>query len=163
MVAILDSNSSTSGNERREEAAQIIQSQLAAVGVDMQIGFQELGALFARAQAKEYDALLMGWQVSLDPDISFFWADPESPVNFVAYDNPQVNALIDSALRSPVASEAAPYWKQSATHIAGDYPYAFLWFFDQVVAVVPTVGEVEADAVGYTRSMHRWGRRSDGR
>ena len=34
---------------------------------------------------------------------------------------------------------------------------------DWLSAALSTRGEkVEADAVGYTRSMHRWGRRSDG-
>lgn len=150
----------TSGNDRREDAAEIIQSQLSRIGVRANIVFQELGSLFARAQARDYEALLMGWQVGLDPDISFFWADSQSPVNFVAYDNPRVTALIDTALESASASEAAPYWQAAAGQIAADYPYAFLWFFDQILAVGPSVGGVDVDAVGYTRSLHRWGRRA---
>jgi len=108
-----------------------------AIGVAVEIGQQEFGSLFARARSHDYEAVLLGWQVGLDPDISFFWADPESPVNLVSYDVPRVTTLMDSALAAPSPAVARTYWKESAQIIAADHPYAFLWFFDQLLAVSP--------------------------
>ena len=92
-----------------------------------------------------------------NPDISFFWADPASPVNLVGFDVPAVAALMDSALAAPSAEAARPYWRESATLIAADYPYAFLWFFDQLLAVSPAVGGVEVGVTGFAQRLHEWG------
>lgn len=147
----------SAGNSRREDAIAIIQQQLADVGVAVDIGMQEFGSLFARARARDYEAVLLGWQVGLDPDISFFWADAESPVNLVGYDNPRVTALMDSALAAPSPFSARPHWKESAELIAADYPYAFLWFFDQLLAVSPKVGGIEVGVTGFAQNLHEWG------
>ncbi|TFG66460.1 MAG: hypothetical protein E4H28_01890 [Gemmatimonadales bacterium] len=147
----------SSGNARREDAITIIQQQLAAIGVGVEIGHQEFGSLFARARAHDYEAVLLGWQVGLDPDISFFWADPESPVNLVSYGVPRVASLMDSALAAPSPEAARPYWKESARLIAADHPYAFLWFFDQIMAVSPKVGGVEVGVTGFAQNLHEWG------
>jgi peptide/nickel transport system substrate-binding protein len=147
----------SAGNDRREDAITIIQQQLADVGVAVEIGMQEFGSLFARARARDYEAVLLGWQVGLDPDISFFWADAQSPVNLVGYDNPRVSALMDSALAAPSPFAARPYWKESAALIAADYPYAFLWFFDQLLAVSPRIGGIEVGVTGFAQNLHEWG------
>jgi len=147
----------SAGNSRREDAIAIIQQQLADVGVAVEIGMQEFGSLFARARSRDYEAVLLGWQVGLDPDISFFWADAESPVNLVGYDNPRVTALMDSALAAPSPFAARPRWKESAELIAADYPYAFLWFFDQLLAVSPRVGGIEVGVTGFAQNLHEWG------
>jgi len=147
----------SAGNARREDAIVIIQQQLAAIGVAVEIGQQEFGSLFARARSHDYEAVLLGWQVGLDPDISFFWADPESPVNLVSYDVPRVTTLMDSALAAPSPAVARTYWKESAQIIAADHPYAFLWFFDQLLAVSPRIGGVEVGVTGFAQNLHEWG------
>jgi peptide/nickel transport system substrate-binding protein len=147
----------SAGNARREDAITVIQQQLANIGVAVEIGLQEFGSLFARARAHDYEAVLLGWQVGLDPDISFFWADAESPVNLVSYDVPRVTALMDSALAAPSPEAARPFWRESARLIAEDHPYAFLWFFDQLVAVSPRIGGVEVGVTGFAQNLHEWG------
>lgn len=147
----------SAGNARREDAIVIIQQQLAAIGVTVEIGQQEFGSLFARARAHDYEAVLLGWQVGLDPDISFFWADAESPVNLVSYDVPRVTALMDSALAAPSPEAARRFWRESARLIAEDHPYAFLWFFDQLLAISPRVGGMEVGVTGFAQDLHEWG------
>jgi peptide/nickel transport system substrate-binding protein len=146
----------TAGNERRESAVQIVQQSLAEVGVQANLRFEELGALVGRAINREYEAVLLGWQVGLDPDISMFWRDPESPFNLVGYADPRTQALIDSAQAQTTYEAALPYWRQAANGVAADYPYAFLWFFDFPVAVGPRLYGVEVGVTGFGPSMHRW-------
>lgn len=143
-------------NDRRIGAAQLIQAQLAAVGVRVDLGSQEFNSLFARARARDYEAVFLGWQVGLDPDISFFWADPESPVNIASYDGPVARSHIQAALASTTAREAVPHWAEAARLIAMDYPYAFLWYFDFVWVASKRLEAVEVDAVGFLRNPHEW-------
>ena len=144
------------GNERREAAAQIIQAQLVEIGVRAEVRTQEFGSLLDRVIQRDYEAALMGWQVGLDPDIAFFWYDPGSPFNVVGFFNPGVRTSIDSACAQPTASAALPYWRKAGDEIAAKYPYAFLWFFDLIVAVGPRIDGVEADVVGFAHGLHDW-------
>lgn len=144
------------GHERRLDAAQVIQAQLADVGVEVDLATQEFNALFTRARQRDYEAVLLGWQVGLDPDISFFWSDPDSPVNLVGYDELETRALIDRALDARTATEAAPHWREAARRIAADYPYAFLWYFDFVWLAAPGLDGIRMDPVGFFRNPHEW-------
>lgn len=144
------------GNERREAAAQIIERQLAAVGARVALRREEFNALFGRAMAREYEAVLLGWQVGLDPDISPFWSEPRSPLNVVGFEDPVVRAAIDSARSRPTAAAAAPYWRRAAARVAAAYPYAFLWFFDLPVAVRSRLRGVDLEVTGWGQGMHRW-------
>ncbi len=144
------------GNDRREDAAEIIQSQLAAVGVGIRIRPAEFNALFGRLMAGEYQAALMGWQVALDPDVSVFWADPLSPLNVVEFDDAAVSASIEAALGQRDADAAEPYWRAAAEGVAAQYPYAFLWYFDIPFAVDASIEGVRVDATGWGTGLADW-------
>ena len=143
-------------HERRLDAAQMIQAQLADVGARIEIVAQDFNSLFARARARDYEAVFLGWQVGLDPDISFFWADPESPVNVASYDSREARSHIETALASATADEAAPHWREAAAIIATDYPYAFLWYFDFVWLKSGRLDDIRMDPVGFLRNPHEW-------
>ncbi len=120
-------------HERRLDAAQMIQAQLADVGARIEIVAQDFNSLFARARARDYEAVFLGWQVGLDPDISFFWADPESPVNIASYDGTRRALAHRGGTRLDYAHvRQLRTGREAARLIAMDYPYAFLWYFDFV-------------------------------
>lgn len=146
----------SAGNERRESAVQIIERQLADVGVLARIRPEEFNALFGRVLGRDYSAVLLGWQVGLDPDIAVFWGDPSSPLNVVGYDDAETTALIDSAQAQATAAAAAPFWRRAGARVASNYPYAFLWYFDLPIAVGARLRDVEVDANGFGQGMHRW-------
>lgn len=143
-------------HERRLDAAQMIQAQLSDVGVRIEIKAQEFNSLFARARTRDYEAVFLGWQVGLDPDISFFWADPESPVNVASYHSEEARKHFDSALTATTADAAAQHWRAAAGIIAADYPYAFLWYFDFVWLASGRLEGVRMDPVGFLRNPHEW-------
>lgn len=149
------------GNDRRSGAAELIQAQLARVGVRAEIRTQEFNSLFGRMRQGDYEAALLGWQVGLNPDISPFWYTPDAPLNVVAYDNPDVRAQMDSALAAPTAEEAAPHWRRAARTIVQDHPYAFLWYFDLLHAAGPRLRGAEGGVLGFARDVHEWWVRDD--
>ncbi len=144
------------GNDRREDAAEIIQSQLDEIGVVVEVRSQEFNSLFGRMLGGDYQSALMGWQVALDPDVATFWADPASPLNVVGFDDPGVAGAIQSALAQTDASAAAPFWREAAEGIAAAYPYAFLWHFDLPFLVHPSLGDVSVDVSGWAAGAWRW-------
>ncbi len=146
----------TAGNSRRETAVQMVQSQLAQVGVRANIRVEEFQTLLGRVISRDYESALLGWQVGLDPDISMFWSDPDGPFNVVGYDSPEVRTLIDSAQAQSTYTDAATYWREAGERIASDHPYAFLWFFDMPVAVGARLQGVQISALGFGPAMVRW-------
>jgi len=144
------------GNDRREDAAEIIQAQLRAIGVEIDLRASEFNALFGQLMAGEYEGALMGWQVALDPDISPFWGDPRSPLNVVEFDEPEVAASIVSALEQHDAAAAEPHWRAAAEGIGSSYPYAFLWYFDLPFVIDSRLGGVQVSAGGWGAGVGDW-------
>ena len=119
------------GNQRRADAVQIIQQQWRRVGIDVRLQVLEFNTFQDRSRRKDFEAILAGWVVALAPDIKTSWS-PESPYNYVSFDDPETIARMDSALAQPTEEAAAPFWRQAAAMIVADQPYTWLFWFDQV-------------------------------
>lgn len=144
------------GDAHRAAAAQLVRARLGELGVGVRVRTMEFNALFGRMRAGDYEAALLGWQVGLDPDISPFWAGPDAPLNVVGYRNPEVAALIDSALSAETAPEAAGRWRRAGAAIARDRPYAFLWYYDLPVAISERLRGADPGVLGVFRDAHGW-------
>lgn len=145
-----------SSGRRRRDAAQIVQRQLSEVGVRADIRLQDFNALFARVREGDYEAAMLGWQVSLDPDIGVFWYDASSPLNVVGYQRAAVRRLIDSARAAPTREAAAPLWRRVGELVAADHPYAFLWYFDVLYAARARLRAVDLSPLGIATRIHEW-------
>lgn len=144
------------GNDRRADAAELVQAGLRDVGVDIEVRPAEFNALFGRLLAGRFEAALMGWQVALDPDIGDFWM-PGSPLNVTGLDRPAIREAIEAARAQPTVEAARQSWRRVGARVAEAYPYAFLWFFDVPFAVGPRLRGVEVSATGWATGAHRWG------
>jgi peptide/nickel transport system substrate-binding protein len=146
------------GNTRRSSAAEIIQKGYADVGIDMEVRLLEFNALLGLVfEERDFDAVLLGWQVALEPDylVGHFWP-ADHPFNITGYGNAALDSLIPLARAAATAEEAAPYWRSAARIIAADRPYAFLWFFDDAVAVSERVRGARIDTYGLYQNLHEW-------
>jgi peptide/nickel transport system substrate-binding protein len=134
------------GNKEREKAAVILQQQYKKVGVKVNIRVMEWSALLKIINApkgpKDFEAVIIGWSLGLDPDAYSIWHSSQYPrgFNFIDYNNPEADRLlelgrttIDRAQRKEIY---AKLWKT----IAQDQPYIFLWYPKTVVGVSERVG-----------------------
>lgn len=147
-----------SGNQRRSTAAQIVQAQYAGLGIDVEVREVEFNALLDMMFAtREFEAVLMGWRVGLEPSyvVGLFWP-PDHTFNITGYSNPTVDDLIASAQSAASEDEAAEHWRGVARAIASDRPYAFLWFFDELVGVNERVGNARVNTYGVYQNLHQW-------
>ncbi len=146
------------GNRRRLEAAEIIQAQYAEIGIEMRVEPMEFNALLDRVfGAGDFQAVLLGWQVALEPDylVGPFWP-ADHPYNFVGYTSAALDSLIPLAQAAPSAELAAPFWRRAARVVARERPYAFLWFYDDVVLVSERVRNTRIDTYGLYQNLHEW-------
>jgi peptide/nickel transport system substrate-binding protein len=134
------------GNKEREKAAVILQQQYKKIGVKVNIRVMEWSAILkivnAAKDPKDFEAIIMGWSLGLDPDAYSIWHSSQYPkgFNFIKYNNPDVDRLLEEG-RTTIdrAKRKAVYAKLWKT-IADDQPYVFLWYPKAVSGVSERVG-----------------------
>ena len=124
--------------------AQLLQADLAKVGIQAEIRVIEWGELIRRAKAGEHDLLFMGWAGDNgDPDNfltpQFACASVQSGLNFARYCDPQLDQLISEgkaasaqARRSELYREAQALIQQQALWLPLAHPTAFALHSDRV-------------------------------
>ena len=143
------------GNARRSKAAEIIQSDMKAIGVDMQIDQLESGTFFERLRNKDYEAALAGWSAGLFVDPTAFWGR-DSQFNFTGYHNARVDDLMKAGLSEPDYEKAKPIWQELQQVIYDDQPYAFLYWMDEIVAVHSRFQNTSVDLLSPYRKLYQW-------
>ncbi|AYC34836.1 ABC transporter substrate-binding protein [Pseudomonas cavernae] len=96
--------------------AQLLQADLAEVGIQAEIRVVEWGELIRRAKAGEHDLLFMGWAGDNgDPDNfltpQFSCAAVQAGTNFARYCDPELDRLIDAGKRSSAQAERSRLYK----------------------------------------------------
>ncbi|MDQ3389032.1 MAG: ABC transporter substrate-binding protein, partial [Gemmatimonadota bacterium] len=143
------------GNPRKADAAQIIQQQWRRIGVDARIQLMEFNTFWDRQMNRTFQASFGNWGVGLSPDLSEVWG-PDTPLNFVSFNDPEVTALMQRAQAQPTEALANPLWKQAAQRIVDAQPYTWLYFFDQVDGVNQRLRGMKIDTFGAYQNPWEW-------
>ncbi len=86
------------GNLQRQMVTEIIQKELRDLGIKVKLRIIEW-SMFLREfiDKRKFDAVLLGWGLSRDPDLYDIWHSSktgEGEFNFLGYENPDVDRLI---------------------------------------------------------------------
>jgi peptide/nickel transport system substrate-binding protein len=134
------------GSKEREKAATILQQQFQRIGVKMNIRVLEWSALLkvinARKDPKDFEAVIIGWSTGVDPDSYSIWHSSQYPggLNFIGYENPKVDRLLDSGRREQSKADRKKIYAKMYKEITGDTPYIFLWYPNVLAGVRDRVG-----------------------
>jgi peptide/nickel transport system substrate-binding protein len=144
-----------SGNQRRNDVAQIVQQMWRRIGVQAELRQQETISMYARLREKDYEAVLAGFGVSLSPDLSEMW-NRESSFNFASFDDPATFAVFEQAKQATDEAQANALWKQAAAQLVNERPYTWLWYLDGVVGVRDRLRGVRVDTYGSYQNVWEW-------
>lgn len=134
------------GNKEREKGAIVLQSQFKRVGIKMNIRIMEWSALLkiinAPKDPKDFDAVIIGWSLGVDPDGYSIWHSSEYPrgFNFIAYQNPEVDRLLEKGRTEMDRKMRKEVYTKLHRIISEDQPYVFLWYPKAIVGVRDRVG-----------------------
>ncbi|MBS3940009.1 MAG: ABC transporter family substrate-binding protein [Actinobacteria bacterium] len=137
--------STTGGNERRELTQQLIQADLAAIGIEISIENDEGAAFFERLNTPDncggvcdYDIGLFAWVGSPSPsgNANIYGCDGDElrPQNWTAWCNEEITNLMDEANSSVDPQVIADLWNEAAQVFADGAPVVPLFQQPQLVA-----------------------------
>jgi peptide/nickel transport system substrate-binding protein len=119
-----------SGNETRRDVGVLVQRQLREIGIDVKFEFYEWSVFLKDfVNARHFDACILGWGLSVDPDAYEIWhsSQIEKGFNFISYRNPEVDRLWEEGRREyGIERRKQVYWRIHEL-IAEDQPYTFLY------------------------------------
>lgn len=149
-----------SGNDLRAQEAQIIQAQLAEIGITVEIESIDLAAFRERFRAFDYSFMLNGaTSDAADPNgIVTFQADPEGGTNgyWTHYSNDEVTALIREGRTLPDGAERTGVYSQIQQLIADDAPFIPLSYPSNIKATAATVHGLTVLPNGSVRLQDTW-------
>lgn len=149
------------GNEQRTKIAVIIQSQLKRLGITAKVRAVEWSAFLNEFVYKGYfDALILGWSTTLDPDLHSVWHSENSfagGLNFIAYKNAEVDALIEEGRSTFDQDLRKRCYDRIQEILHEEQPYAFLY----VPYALPAVhkrfrGLAPAPVLGVDYNLPEW-------
>ncbi len=148
------------GNDIRTATAEIIQQQLLRIGVKMHIRTMEWQAFLNTVVfPANFDAVLLGWSLSLIPDAYSIWHSEgikKGGFNFVGYKNSEVDRLIKIAQSTIDPIEFAKIYQKIFKLIVNDHPYIFLYIPNAITAVNKKIQGVEPSIIGVEHNFIDW-------
>jgi peptide/nickel transport system substrate-binding protein len=145
---------SVAGNERRELMFEIVQAQLAEVGIQLDADFSEAAdSLGTKLPSGDFDIINFAWSGSPDPfGGNSIWTcgEREDSLNYNAYCNEEVADLINQTNTLLDEQERADTYNEAAALIAEDIPMVPMFQLPDVLAFDENVGGAGVNATQWT-------------
>jgi peptide/nickel transport system substrate-binding protein len=140
-----------SGNDTRRDVGVLVQRQLREIGIDVTFELYEWSVFLKNfINAKHFDACILGWALSPDPDDYMIWhsSQIEKGFNFVSYKNLEVDRLLEEGRKEyGLEKRKQIYWRIHEL-MAEDQPYTFLYVPLGISALQKKFLLLEKDAAG---------------
>lgn len=126
------------GNVARQNIAVLVQRQLKELGIQVEIALYEWAVFIRdRINTRNFEACVLGWSLGLDPDIYEIWHSSQikDGFNFVGYQNPEVDALIEAGRTEYDREKRKEIYRKIQALIYEDQPYTFLYVPEEIAAL----------------------------
>jgi peptide/nickel transport system substrate-binding protein len=148
------------GNTLRMNTATIIQWRLARVGIKVEIRALEWSTFINEfIDKRRFQAVILGWSIGLDPDQFDIWHSSKTKVkefNFVSYNNPEVDELLDRGRRTFDIAERKRAYFRIQEILADELPYIFLYVPDATPIVHARFKGIKPSPIGISYNLPKW-------
>ena len=148
------------GNESRAKTAEIIQQNLAAVGIRMEIRTLEWSAFINEfVDKRKFDAVILGWSISQDPDQYDIWSSKKTgpkELNFVGFADAEVDRLLEEGRRTFDIEKRRKAYFRIQEILAEEQPYVFLYYPDSLPVVQKRIHGIEPAPAGISYNFIKW-------
>jgi len=148
------------GNKLREKTATIIQWRLSNIGIKVGIEVIEWSAFINEfIDKRRFEAVMLGWAIGIDPDQYDIWHScktREKEFNFVSYNNPEVDELLEKGRRTFNIEERKKAYFRIQEILADDLPYIFLYVPDATPIVQARFKGIKPSPIGISYNLREW-------
>jgi peptide/nickel transport system substrate-binding protein len=150
-----------SGNQQRQDIAEIMQSQLADVGIDVQpqvVDWNTLIQQITTPDVRDFDGVVMAWVVEfkLDDTDLFHSERIDQPYAWSGTRNPELDRLLEELGNAIDRDEARALWAEYQQVLNEEHPYTFFYFRERINGVSTRLMGAEMDARGDWLNVRRW-------
>jgi peptide/nickel transport system substrate-binding protein len=149
------------GNQRRQDIAEIMQSQLALIGIEARPQVVEWVTLLSQINdpvRRDFDGVVIGWvaEFKLDDMDLFHSQRIDQPYAWSGTRNPRLDGLLERLSRTVDRDEARGLWTEYQAAQSEEQPYTFFYFPDRLDGISNRLRDVEMDARGEWFSVRQW-------
>ena len=149
------------GNQQREDIAQILQAQLAPLGIAVTPLVVEWGTLLNQIntpELRDFDGVVIGWvpEFRLDDRDLLHSEEADQPYGWAGTADPEIDRLVDT-LRFVTSREAAiPLWHELQFRLLEVQPYTYLYHVERLAGLNRRLEDVRLDARGEWAGIRDW-------
>jgi ABC-type transport system substrate-binding protein len=119
------------GNDIRKAILSIAQDSWKQIGIDVRTDLLEWAVFIQeRVNKMDFDALVLGWSMGIDPDLYQIWHSSQTgfnQLNFVGFKNKKADDLIVKIRQEYNHAQQVEYCHRLHEIIAEEQPYTFLY------------------------------------
>lgn len=128
------------GFDETLRGAQVVQQQLAEVGINVTIENIEFSEWLEREAAGEFDAFMLSWLGLTDVEDYFYLQHRTgNAFNFTGFSNSEFDALVDEGRTIDDFDERYAVYEQANQILVDEAPYIFMYVKQEVKAYAPYV------------------------
>ncbi len=148
-------------NPVRTDIAQVVQTELAQVGLAVDVRTLEWQTLLARHRGREFDGVVQSWVLDnfrVDPAALFHSSQADRPgsYNRSGLKDERVDFLIEEASSTLDVEEGRRLWTEFSLALQEAQPFTFLMWLDELAGVSDRIQGVEMDARGTLVNIAEW-------
>jgi len=145
-----------SNNEKRIKVAEIVQRQLAELGIEINIVVADEKQYYNKLGKKNYDMILTGMNTSYSPDLSTYFREN----NIAVYDNKEIKTILTEVQDVQDENILKQKYNRIIEITKDEVPYIGLYFgTKQIVYSKSIVGNFEPTAYNVFNNIETWYRK----
>ncbi len=148
------------GNSLRKKTAEIIQHRLRDIGIRVKIRIVEWAAFLKEfVDKKKFDAVILGWSGSIDPDAYNVWHSSKTGAkeyNFISYKNKEVDGLLEKGRYTFDEEERKRAYFRFQEILAEEQPYTFLYIPEALPVVSSRIHGIKPAPLGISYNFIKW-------
>jgi ABC-type transport system substrate-binding protein len=141
-----------SGNDLRKAILAIAQDAWKQIGIDVRTDLLEWSVFIQeRVNKLDFDALILGWQMGIDPDLYQIWHSSQTnphQLNFIGFKNKEADDLIINIRQEYDHQMQMEYSHRLHEIIAREQPYTFLYVSKWTAVLDKRIVIKKLDAAG---------------
>lgn len=147
-----------SDNLLREKTAYLIQEELAAIGIEIDVVLLSWEEFNTAIDQRNFDMVLGGWELSHVPDLSFaFHSSQRDRTNFISYQDEKMDELLQAAFSAPSREAKYERYQELQQHISDELPYLSIMFQNGAIMAKDKIkGQLKPHLQNHFYNIEEW-------